>query len=103
MPSRSRNQQDLDSSSESDLELDGPCFSSVSRTELSSDTEVEEISSGDTRVEGADSGRNVLRERMAFHKSQGRAKSRRGDWSDSLVTVEFQKWTRSVVHQHVAL
>ena len=34
-----------------------------------------------------------LRRRIAYHRSQGRAKSRRTPWSDKLVNWEFQHWT----------
>ncbi|KAF2179944.1 hypothetical protein K469DRAFT_715808 [Zopfia rhizophila CBS 207.26] len=103
MPSRTRKRQDPDSSSESDFELDKSCFSLASHTESSSDTEVEEELSGDTEVEeelnsdteveeDADSEGNLLRQRMAFHKSQGRAKSKRGEWAEKLVAREFREW-----------
>jgi hypothetical protein len=93
MPSHTRKRQDADLSSESDLELDKSCFSLASHIESSSDTEVEEELDSDTKVgEDADTKRDFLRQRKAFYKSQGRAKSK---W---LVACEFQKWEKSVCY-----
>ena len=103
MPFHTRKRQDADLSSESDLELDKSCFSLALQAESRSDTEVEEELDSDTEVgEDADTERDFLRQRKAFHKSQGRAKSKRGDWSKWLVACEFQKWEKSVCHPKFA-
>jgi hypothetical protein len=98
MPSLGRKQQDPDSSSGSDFELDKVCSEPTSHSETRSDTEVEEELSSDTEKEDVDSEGKVLRERIAFHKGQGRAKSKRSDWSNSLVTREFKWWEQYVCH-----
>lgn len=96
--SRRRKQQDPESSSGSDFELDKSRSEPTSHLGSSSDTEVEEELDSDTEVEeDADSEGNFLRQRMAFHKSQGRAKSKRGDWANALVAHFALKW-RSQTH-----
>jgi hypothetical protein len=94
--------------SSSGFELEQPSLPPLLHTELSEtqpehdliiDRAVEEELDSDaidSDAEDADAVRNFLQQRKAFHKSQGRAKSKRSDWSQSLVDREFQQWERYV-------
>ena len=45
----------------------------------------------DNSEESSSEGERI-RQRIAFHKGQGRAKSKRSEWSNTLVSREFQHW-----------
>lgn len=47
---------------------------------------------------GEDSEGESLRKRIEYHKSQGRAKSRRSAWSSSLVARQVEIWREYVSH-----
>ncbi|KAJ9634908.1 hypothetical protein H2199_008772 [Coniosporium tulheliwenetii] len=67
----------------------------ASDTRSESESGSESYSNPDTNPDVAldsDSEGELLRERIAFHKGAGRAKSRRSDWSKKLVAREVEHW-----------
>jgi hypothetical protein len=71
---------DSDSYSDPDTDVD---------IENTSESDTDEDSDGEATNE---SESKALLERVEFHKSEGRAKSRRSDWSTGLVRREIQFW-----------
>lgn len=75
------------------------CLSSDNESEVGSDSEYEAYSDPDTdpdMVGNSDTEGIQLRQMIAFHKDQGRAKSKRSPWSNSLVASEFKHWEKYV-------
>lgn len=57
---------------------------------IDSDADFDNAESSDTES-GSEGER--LRQRILYHKNQGRSKSRRSDWSNKLVNREFEFWS----------
>ena len=66
-------------------------FSDISSIDLASDVDAPSAEDGPAGVRD-----DQLLERIAFHKSQGRARSRRKPWSQSLVERELDFWRQCV-------
>jgi hypothetical protein len=64
-----------------------------SEAHTDSTSDLDSLSETDGRSDGE---RDDLLQRMAFHKSQGRARSRRKAWSQSLVEREVDFWRQCV-------
>ena len=80
------------------------CLQAASNTDLgldSSTTEADPVfseSDSDASATGGEYSEleaeaEDLRRRIAYHRGQGRAKSRRSPWSAKLINWEFERWT----------
>jgi hypothetical protein len=88
---RSRSDPDIDRT-ESDESTDvEDLFSDVSSVDSASDVNTPPAENGPAGAQD-----DHLLERIAFHKSQGRARSRRKPWSQTLVERELDFWRQYV-------
>jgi hypothetical protein len=92
---RQRRLSDLSTSPLSTQDVAFPKLLPRGRANCDIEVDDDEIES-DTDDEHVDSRGEFLRQRRAFHKIQGRAKSKRGAWSTKLVNREFEEWKLSV-------
>jgi hypothetical protein len=86
-----------DSDCESSTNLDPePPFKTSSESDSYLDPDTEPDIRPDLDIEG-----EYLRKRIDYHESEGRAKPRRSNWTNSLVKREFEYWQKQVPTSHI--
>lgn len=78
-----------------------PNIDSESDTQSRSIFSEDDPNSSATELEVDDSEVEDLRQSIVFHRSQGRARSRRSSWSNRLISREFEHWIELVKYIYV--